>query len=98
MDDHAASPDLHEILDWKDSLNDVLRLSGPGQAGRILQELDQLAAEAGVSQDGKIRTPYVNTIAPTQESPFPLCRGSAGKPPGLGLVQKGIGRHRGVRL
>jgi pyruvate dehydrogenase E1 component len=72
MDDHA--PDPLEILDWKDSLNDVLRLSGPAQAERILKELDLLAAEAGVAQDGKIRTPYVNTIPPAQESPFPGSR------------------------
>lgn len=67
-------PDELEIQEWRESLNDVLRISGPEQVKRIIRELDNATQGHGITRDFALNTPYLNTIAPQDEHPFPGSR------------------------
>src|SRR5438132_9833334 len=55
-----------EILDWVESLEDVLALRGPPRVRRLLDELEIHAQQAGVTLPTAAQTPYVNTIPADQ--------------------------------
>jgi pyruvate dehydrogenase E1 component len=61
-----------ETREWVDSLDYVLSEGGPNRAGRLLQQLALHARrEAGVNLPFTATTPYQNSIAPSQQPPFP---------------------------
>lgn len=60
-----------EIKDWIDSLNDLLHLSGPERVKDVLHALEVHAQKSGVELPFTANTPYINTIPPNQQSPFP---------------------------
>jgi pyruvate dehydrogenase E1 component len=60
-----------ENSEWFESLDYVLQKEGPERAVRLLQELDAYAYEAGVRKPFTANTPYINTIPPTEQPPFP---------------------------
>ncbi len=68
--DRNAS-DWVETSDWLESLRDVLRTSGPDRVSRLLQELQIQAQRSGVPLPVTSKTPYVNTIPPEYQAPFP---------------------------
>ncbi|MDX1764549.1 MAG: pyruvate dehydrogenase (acetyl-transferring), homodimeric type, partial [bacterium] len=57
--------------DWIDSLEDVVALSGKERARDLLRDLQIYAQHRGIELPVTSQTPYVNTILPDQESPFP---------------------------
>ncbi|HUI41206.1 MAG TPA: pyruvate dehydrogenase (acetyl-transferring), homodimeric type [Terriglobia bacterium] len=70
----AQASDL-ETQEWLESLDYVLyQDGGPDRAAHILQSLRLHAAEAGVQLPYRATTPYLNTIPPDQEPPFPGSR------------------------
>ncbi len=60
-----------ETQDWRASLEDVIYLQGPDRAEAILRDLQQHAQRAGVRLPTTSVTPYVNTIAPQLQPPYP---------------------------
>src|SRR5690606_27557680 len=64
-------PDWVDTQEWVDSLRDVVRTSGAARASRLLQALQIEAQRSGVPLPVTSRTPYVNTIPPEHEPPFP---------------------------
>ncbi|MBU0677065.1 MAG: pyruvate dehydrogenase (acetyl-transferring), homodimeric type [Verrucomicrobia bacterium] len=60
-----------EIKDWIDSLDDVLKLSGPGRVAQLLHELDVHAHKAGVRLPFTANTPYINTIPASEQPAYP---------------------------
>ena len=70
VDGQAAVRDL-EVGDWVDSLRDVLQLRGADQVERILSELQIHAQKNGVTLPVTAQSPYVNTIPPEDEPPYP---------------------------
>ena len=70
VDGEAAVRDL-EVRDWIESLRDVLQLRGADQVERILRELQIHAQKNGVALPVNVQTPYVNTIAPEEQPPYP---------------------------
>ncbi len=60
-----------EIQEWLTSLDYVLKHGSKQQAQRILQQLQIKAQEAGVTLPFAVNTPYVNTISPEKQPPFP---------------------------
>jgi len=68
------SPEAIEIQEWRESLRDVLKLSGPEQVQQILDELDTEAHISGVDKHFKLNTPYTNSISEKEESPYPGSR------------------------
>src|SRR5579863_2985489 len=60
-----------ELREWLDSLDFVLQEHGRERAAQILQRLQQHAAETGVTLPFTANTPYVNTIAASEQPPYP---------------------------
>jgi pyruvate dehydrogenase E1 component len=63
--------DRAEIGEWLDSLDDVLRRHGPGEASRLLGLLQAHGNGKGLSGGAGLTTPYVNTIPRSAEAPYP---------------------------
>ncbi len=66
-----AAVEALETRDWLDSLDDVHVLRGPRRVARLLRELQIHAQRDGVSLPVTSRTPYVNTIPPERQPPYP---------------------------
>ena len=60
-----------EIQEWLSSLDYVLKHGSLEQAQKILHQLQIRAQEAGVTLPFTVNTPYVNTIPPSKQPPFP---------------------------
>ena len=81
MPDETFSPDAlrrlpHDIdpaetQEWLDSLEYVIQAAGPDRAAFLLEKLKSRAFESGVSFPSGVTTPYVNTISPDSQPPYP---------------------------
>jgi len=60
-----------EIQEWMSSLEYVLKHGSMEQAQKILQQLQIRAQEAGVTLPFTVNTPYINTIAKSEEPSYP---------------------------
>lgn len=60
-----------EIQEWLSSLEYVLKNGSTEQAQRILSKLQMRAQQAGVTLPFTVNTPYVNTISPNSQPPYP---------------------------
>lgn len=67
----STTVDEIEIQEWLTSLDYVLKHGSKEQAQRILQQLQIKAQEAGVTLPFAVNTPYINTIAPEKQPPYP---------------------------
>jgi pyruvate dehydrogenase E1 component len=63
--------DVAETKEWLDSLAGVLRVHGPDRARLLLDQLRSKAARNGIDVAGPTTTPYINTIPPEKQVPFP---------------------------
>ncbi len=72
-----APPFEHEIVEdletqrCLDSLEYVLKYKGTDHAVALLDTLAKRVKHAGASPTDSLRTPYLNTISPEQEPPYP---------------------------
>ena len=69
--ENVADLESIETREWLESLDYVLQSNGPARAGQLLQDLAAHARRRGIRLPFSANTPYVNTITPDQESPFP---------------------------
>ncbi|MEW6743506.1 MAG: pyruvate dehydrogenase (acetyl-transferring), homodimeric type [Planctomycetota bacterium] len=60
-----------ETQDWIDALESLLLHSGPERARFVLRRLLKKARLLNLGMPHLIQTPYINTISPEQEPPFP---------------------------
>ena len=70
---HAAIPDTDptETSEWRDAFLALVQEAGAERARFVLDELVRLAHAAQVQWSPELVTPYVNSIAVTQQPPFP---------------------------
>jgi pyruvate dehydrogenase E1 component len=73
---HIAAENIEDLesvetQEWLDSLDYVLRTNGTARAGQLLQQLTEHARRRGIRLPFSANTPYVNTLTPEQEVPFP---------------------------
>lgn len=66
--------DQIELQEWRQSLQDVLALSGPEQARNIMAALQAEAQKAGLQFEHPLNTPYINTIPREKQVPYPGSR------------------------
>jgi pyruvate dehydrogenase E1 component len=66
--------DVGETREWLDSLAAVLQTNGPERARFLLGELKQKAVRSGVDLPLTANTPYINTIPPSRQPPYPGSR------------------------
>jgi pyruvate dehydrogenase E1 component len=60
-----------ETREWLESLDYVLRKSGPERVQELLQKLQTHAYEAGIRMPFTAGTPYINTIPAEGQPPYP---------------------------
>ncbi|MEO5370957.1 MAG: pyruvate dehydrogenase (acetyl-transferring), homodimeric type [Magnetococcus sp. DMHC-1] len=63
-----------ETQEWRESLEYVLTREGPGRVTELLRELHQHAHKLGVKIPFSANTPYMNTIHPADQHPYPGSR------------------------
>src|SRR5688572_15531960 len=73
---HIAADNIEDLesietREWLDSLDYVLQANGPVRAGQLLQQLSEHARRRGIRLPFTANTPYINTLTPEQEVPFP---------------------------
>jgi pyruvate dehydrogenase E1 component len=66
--------DVAETKEWLDSLEAVLQNRGQDRARFLLSELELKAIRDGVRLPFTANTPYINTIPPSRQPPFPGSR------------------------
>jgi len=66
-----ADSDPVETQEWMDSLDAVVSDQGADRAKYLVAKLLERAHESNVGIAGAITTPYINTIPPEEEPPFP---------------------------
>jgi pyruvate dehydrogenase E1 component len=67
----GADIDAVETSEWLEALDAVVTHDGPGRAREILTRVIERAQHAGTGTIASLNTPYVNTIPPDREPPFP---------------------------
>ena len=67
----APSEEAIETSEWLESLDYVVQHGGPERARRLLERVRTHALRAGVSIPSAGNTPYINTIPPHLQPPFP---------------------------
>ncbi len=63
-----------ETQEWLDSLEWVIQNGGPARVAQLLRDLETHARRKGVPLDFTPNTPYINTIPPDQQTPYPGSR------------------------
>ncbi|RME52279.1 MAG: pyruvate dehydrogenase (acetyl-transferring), homodimeric type, partial [Deltaproteobacteria bacterium] len=63
--------DAEETADWIDSLDAVVYHKGPERAQQLLKILLHRARSRSVPTPELLQTPYINTIPPEEEPPYP---------------------------
>ena len=63
--------DVLETREWLDALDSVLEFEGGDRASFLLDSLISQARRRGASVPYSANTPYLNTIAPEREAPYP---------------------------
>jgi pyruvate dehydrogenase E1 component len=66
-----ADVDQEETLDWLAALDAVVQRDGPERARFLLDQVLAHAARHGAAPPAGVGTPYVNTIPPALEPPYP---------------------------
>jgi pyruvate dehydrogenase E1 component len=67
----ATALESIETREWLDSLDYVLRTGDRGRTFRLLDALRSRARAAGFREPFSSNTPYINTIPPTEQVPYP---------------------------
>ncbi len=60
-----------ETVEWRESLDSVIKSAGPTRARYLMRELQRLAVERDIGVPDVRQTDYLNTIAPENEPEFP---------------------------
>jgi pyruvate dehydrogenase E1 component len=66
--------DVAETQEWMDALDGVMQTGGPNRARFLLTQLKHEAVRHGVEIPFTANTPYINTIPPDRQPPYPGSR------------------------
>src|SRR5689334_20116316 len=66
-----ADTNPQETAEWVESLESVVDEDGIERAGYLLARVMDQAALRGIETPHRLTTPYINTIPPEQEAPYP---------------------------
>ena len=71
----VAKPEGSEEVKWLESLESVLEFAlknqGPQRTARFLEHLTERLRGQGIEAPRVVSTPYINTIPPEKQAPFP---------------------------
>jgi pyruvate dehydrogenase E1 component len=71
LNQRVVDLDPRETAEWVEALDQVLEDAGPDRAAYLLERLMARATTAGAELPVRLNTPYVNTIRPEAEAPYP---------------------------
>ncbi|GAB4362456.1 MAG: pyruvate dehydrogenase (acetyl-transferring), homodimeric type [Gammaproteobacteria bacterium] len=71
MNNEYRDIDPQETLEWQEAIDVVLEREGPERARFLLKQVIDKAAAGGAEPPDTAHTPYLNTIPPGREPPFP---------------------------
>src|SRR5437773_10608997 len=63
--------DPQQAAEWVEALDEVIDDAGLDEAARLLNRLSERARTRGAKLPTHLNTPYVNTIGPEDEVPYP---------------------------
>ncbi|HEY1221490.1 MAG TPA: pyruvate dehydrogenase (acetyl-transferring), homodimeric type [Bryobacteraceae bacterium] len=70
-DERVVDLNPQETSEWVEALDQVLDETGPDRAAYLLDRLSERARSGGAELPIHLNTPYVNTIRPDDEVPYP---------------------------
>ncbi len=71
LNERVVDLDPQETAEWMEALEQVIDDAGPDRAAYLLQRLTERAQANGAEMPIQLNTPYVNTIRPEEEAPYP---------------------------
>jgi pyruvate dehydrogenase E1 component len=71
ISDREVDLDPQETSEWVEALEQVIDEEGPDRAAYLLEKLTHRARSLGVQAPVQLNTPYINTIPPESEVPYP---------------------------
>jgi pyruvate dehydrogenase E1 component len=66
-----SDQDPTETQEWLDALSDIIETDGETRARYLMAKLVEHARERSIGVPASVSTPYINTIPPEAESPYP---------------------------
>jgi pyruvate dehydrogenase E1 component len=70
-DERVVDLNPEETSEWVEALDQVLDETGPDRAAYLLDRLSERARAGGAELPIHLNTPYINTIRPDEEDPYP---------------------------
>ncbi|HQU47109.1 MAG TPA: pyruvate dehydrogenase (acetyl-transferring), homodimeric type, partial [Pirellulales bacterium] len=67
----SGDADPAETAEWLASLRYILDAEGPERARWLVSMLNEVLARKGLATHGPLNTPYINTIPPDRQPPYP---------------------------
>src|SRR5215212_10949217 len=71
LNERVVDLDPTETAEWVEALDQVIDEAGPDRAAYLLQRLTDRANTSGADIPVQLNTPYMNTIRPENEVPYP---------------------------
>ncbi|HWQ53914.1 MAG TPA: pyruvate dehydrogenase (acetyl-transferring), homodimeric type [Bryobacteraceae bacterium] len=71
LNERVVDLDPQETSEWLEALDQVLDEEGPDRAAFLVEKLTQRAQQNGAELPIHLNTPYINTIRPEDELPYP---------------------------
>jgi pyruvate dehydrogenase E1 component len=71
LNERVVDLDPQETSEWVEALDQVIDEAGPDRAAYLLQRLTERAQANGAELPIQLNTPYVNTLRPEDEVPYP---------------------------
>jgi pyruvate dehydrogenase E1 component len=71
LNERVVDLDPRETAEWMEALDQVLDEAGPDRARYLLEQLAEKARANGAELPIHLNTPYINTIPPEDEVPYP---------------------------
>jgi len=71
LNERVVDLDPQETAEWVEALHQVIDEAGPDRAVYLLEQLSEQARLNGAELPAHLNTPYINTIRPEDEAPYP---------------------------
>jgi pyruvate dehydrogenase E1 component len=71
LNERVVDLDPQETAEWVEALDQVIDEEGPNRAAYLLEQLADRARVNGADLPASLNTPYINTIRPEDEVPYP---------------------------